>query len=439
MSVPRLPKTTKITDIGEFGLIRRIARLVDLTNNSRPLKSGTPPLFLDTSSRGVIKGIGDDAAILDVLSNKNMGRGDFVLAVSKDMLVEGVHFKRQWMSFFDIGRRAIVANVSDMAAMGGAQPLYIVVGLALPVDISVDNVDKLFMGMDKEARNVGAVFIGGDTVKSNKDIVISITIMGYIEREKILLRSGAREGDLICVTGTFGDATAGIELLKKNISRDFKGWQGQLVHKYRCPSHRLNEAKLLAAKGGVDSYMPTSMTDSSDGLAASLRIITQQEEEEDPASSFRVGKSALHDDYEDNASAATNCLRPRRSRRRCRVIGARIDMEKIPLSKAFLKWSESKISGASHRAPQGKIKFSRDMKYNLINHPDFPWKVVLDGGEEYELVFTASKKTADYLARDKKVDFKVIGEITSSGIIEYFLNGRPVIGAQFRFSGYENF
>lgn len=382
----KLP-SQKITDIGEFGLIERITRLVTKTHR----------LYKTHLHHDIALGIGDDAALLI----PPQGNKQTLLAISKDMLVEGVHFRRGWLSFYEIGRKAIVANISDMAAMGGAAPGYIVVGLALPVDISVDNVDKLFRGMDTTARSVGAEFIGGDTVRSDKKIVISITIIGDIKKEKVTLRSGARPQDYLCVTGTFGDSGAGLEILMGSKNFNFSGWRGQLVNKYRRPSHRLELSRALL-KLSASGIKPTAMIDSSDGLAASLRMIISE--------SSKKSKTPL---------------------------GAVIRLEDIPLSHAFIKWSETKIQSSGRVS---LMDLSGGSKNFLLSHPRFPWKTALEGGEEYELVFTVSPENLEKLK--KLARFKVIGRVISSkdSSVIYTLNDKPVIPLmKTALKGYENF
>ncbi len=234
-----------LKDIGEFGVVERLVRRLSFPK--KPSKN----FALEVA-------IGDDAAIFAV-----PGKTNFV--VTKDMFVENVHFRRGWSDFSDIGWKSMEANISDLAAMGGADPLVSVVGLALPVDISVDNVDKLYDGMDKSCRRHGVIIVGGDTVLSKKDIIISITLIGKIEKKRIVRRDGARIGDLLCVTGTFGDSYAGMDVLKRKLSRKK---YGQLVHKHLRPEARIRDAKIISS-----GALATSLTDSSDGLAASVTLL----------------------------------------------------------------------------------------------------------------------------------------------------------------------
>jgi len=383
---PHTP-TRKITDIGEYALIDHLKKLISKVKKSSPLSR-------KCKNTDLLLGIGDDAALIRWAGREHVDKKkDLLLAISKDILVEGVHFKRDWLSFYEIGRKSIVSNISDMASMGGAAPRYIVVGLALPVDISVDNVDNLFKGMDTEARKVGAVFIGGDTVKSNKDIVISITIIGEIEKQKVVLRSGATVGDYICVTGPFGDSAAGLEILKQSrVNFNFKDYCRRLVHKYRSPSHRLALAQQLL-KLSNQGIRPNSMIDSSDGLAASVRILLNES-----------------------------------SKKRNTSLGALINLEDVPLSSPFLKWASHKIKTSPSQ------NFSKDF---LFSHPQFPWTTVLSGGEEYELVFTVSPQNLDKLKKLAK--FHIIGRVSDSNFIEWNFKGRRLPHFPSGLKGYENF
>jgi len=260
----------RLDNVGEYGLLKRLEKKLV----SRSLPKGR-----------VIVGIGDDAFAAILSKNK-------VLVVTKDMLVEDIHFRRRWIKPEDLGYKSMVVNLSDLAAMGGAKPLYALVGLGLPGDISVDFVDKLYIGLNKACSKYGCMIAGGDTVSTKKDIVISITLIGEMDKDKLVTRSGARPGDLVCVSGNFGDSAAGLHLLEKGrIKADSCG--KKLIQKHLLPVPRLELAKKLSETGHV-----TSMIDSSDGLAASLKFITEK-----------------------------SC------------VGAEIDIEKIPVSKELLELS----------------------------------------------------------------------------------------------------
>ncbi len=212
----------KLSQLGEFGLIERIAK--------------REPALPST-----IVGIGDDCAVIGLpASNKYQ-------LITTDALIENVHFRRQGLSFFHLGRKALAANISDIAAMGG-WPTHALITLGLPGTISVQAVDALYRGIDALAREHKIDLIGGDTVASPRELVISITLLGEVEKKNLLLRSTAKPGDLICVTGKFGGPAS-------------KGYSSR----YSLPVTRLKEARYIAG-----SHVATAMIDSSDGLVRSV-------------------------------------------------------------------------------------------------------------------------------------------------------------------------
>jgi thiamine-monophosphate kinase len=215
----------KISELGEFGLIERLAKH----------KMKQP---------GTILGIGDDAAVLGRPKTKDH-RPQTYLLITTDALVEDVHFKRG--NYFNLGYKALAVNISDIAAMGG-WPTHALVTLGLPNSITVESVDALYRGINSLARRHKIDIIGGDTVASPKAMMISITLLGEVEKDCLLRRSTARVGDLICVTGRFGGPAArSYELRTQNTE------------------HRTREARIIAK-----SKLATAMIDSSDGLVRSV-------------------------------------------------------------------------------------------------------------------------------------------------------------------------
>lgn len=210
----------KLSQLGEFGLIDRIAR----REHKRPT---------------TLIGIGDDAAVL-----KFPGK---YLLVTTDTFIENIHFKLKTTSFFHLGQKVLVANISDIAAMGG-WPTHALVTVGVPKTMSVKKVDELYRGIDRLARKFKIDIIGGDTVQSPKEVVVSIVLLGEVEKENLLLRSTAKVGDAILVTGVFGGPAA-----VKYDSRKLKA------------EHRTREARTIAT-----SKLATSMIDSSDGLVRSV-------------------------------------------------------------------------------------------------------------------------------------------------------------------------
>lgn len=235
----------KISDLGEFGLIKRLA-------------GGT--IF---NPGGVIKGIGDDAAVIDA------GQGR-VLLVSCDMLVDGVHFICGKIPLFDLGRKAVAVNMSDIAAMGGV-PRHILVSLALPSRFSVEEAEELFNGMKSLLSRWSVNIIGGDTVKSDV-FTIDVMILGEAEKGQVIMRSGARPGDVVMVTGSLGDSAAGLEILLNDYLSGIisKKDRESLLAAHLTPEPRLAQSALLVKLGFV-----TAMMDISDGLAGDIKHICE--------------------------------------------------------------------------------------------------------------------------------------------------------------------
>ena len=214
----------KLSQIGEFGLIERIASH-------------------ESKRTDTLVGIGDDAA---VISQKSKVKSQNYTLVTTDALIENVHFKRAGLSFFKLGQKALAANISDIAAMGG-WPTHALVTVGLPATISVEKIEEFYRGLNHLAKKHQIDIIGGDTVASPKELFISITLLGEVEKENLLLRSTAKSGDLICVTGRFG------------------GPASQKYLQLSTYNLRLAEARTLAK-----AKIATSLIDSSDGLIRSV-------------------------------------------------------------------------------------------------------------------------------------------------------------------------
>ena len=221
---------------GEFGLIERIKNKVKLY------------------SKDVIAGICDDAAVLKYDKNH-------YFLFTTDMLVENDHFSLKYSSPEQIGMKAIEQNVSDIAAMGGL-PKYALVSLALPHDIDVEFVDKLYNGINKKSRKYRISIVGGNITHS-KEIVVNVALIGFVEKKCLALRKGAKIRDLIFCSGDVGKSTAGLELLRHNI-------KGPSIKKHLEPQSRLDLARKLV-KVGINS-----MIDVSDGVASEVRHICKQ-------------------------------------------------------------------------------------------------------------------------------------------------------------------
>jgi len=225
-----------IKDIGEFDLIRKMS--AGLVSTGRP----------------IIAGIGDDSAVLP-------SSADRLQLVTTDMLVENVHFRLDFAEPFQIGWRSIAVNISDIAAMGG-EPTYAFISIALPRDTTVEFVDELYSGMQKIATEYSVDIVGGDTV-SAPQIVINVALLGEVESKNLVLRSGAKAGDALVVTGDLGGSEAGLTILMDGLP--LKG-----IEKHLMPVPRVQEGRLLARSGYV-----TSMIDISDGLASEVHHICE--------------------------------------------------------------------------------------------------------------------------------------------------------------------
>jgi thiamine-monophosphate kinase len=223
----------KVKDIGEFGLIDLISK--------------------KTKDKDVLVGIGDDAALI-----KTKG----LQLLTTDCLVEGDHFRRDWFTPEQIGMKAIEINVSDVAAMGGI-PKYVLVSLGLPIDIDVNFVKEMYKGMWKSCDKYNIEIIGGNMTHS-KQIIISITLTGEVDKKHLSLRSDAKPGDFILVSGHLGNGRAGLRLLQENLKGHDKVRKGYLEPKARL-KHGLKIAPFV-----------NSMIDVSDGLAPEVKHICDE-------------------------------------------------------------------------------------------------------------------------------------------------------------------
>lgn len=229
----------KVSDIGEFGLIERLAQLVAVARED------------------IVVGIGDDVAVL------RMDGTDLLLA-TVDSQVEGIHFLREAISPYQLGRKALAINVSDIAAMGG-EPTFALVSLALPPDLTVDWVEALYRGLRAEGEASGTVVVGGNVARSPDGIMIDLALLGRVSPEELLLRSGARPGDLVLVTGTLGDSAAGLHLILHPETQVPDDVRSYLLDRHLTPTPRLKEARVIAR-----SRCATAMIDVSDGLSSDV-------------------------------------------------------------------------------------------------------------------------------------------------------------------------
>ncbi len=194
-------------------------------------------------------GIGDDCALIQGL------------LISKDMFVEGVHFTKDVLTPYEIGRKALLVNISDIAAMGGV-PLAFLFAISFPGDEGI--FESILEGVERVSDEFGLSMLGGDMSGSGGGIAISITILGRSSNP--IRRDGVKEGDLVFVTGTLGDSSMGLELIRKGKGREFP----YLVWRHKNPTPRVREGALLSSLGFV-----SSMIDVSDGLSVDLTRIVE--------------------------------------------------------------------------------------------------------------------------------------------------------------------
>lgn len=235
----------KIEQLGEFGLIDRIQRA------------------LPVPGADVIVGIGDDVAVLRAIGTR-------VWLATCDVQVEGAHFLREAIAPRDLGRKALAINLSDIAATGGT-PRFALVSLGLPGDLGVEFMDELYAGLRAEAEIFGVEIIGGNMSRSRLGIFIDVFLLGEAPRENILLRSGARVGDKILVTGTLGDAAAGVALLINRALTTTEAYAAMARTHRDTPTPRVREGQLIGA-----AHVATAMLDVSDGLASDLSHICER-------------------------------------------------------------------------------------------------------------------------------------------------------------------
>ena len=246
-------KRTEISSLGEFGLIERLTK--ELTTNNKE----------------TIKGAGDDAAVLQ------FGNDEEVL-VSTDLLMEGVHFDLTYFPLKHLGYKAVVANISDIYAMNGT-PKQITVSIALSRKFCIEDVEELYSGIRLACEQYGVDIVGGDTSSSLTGLAISITAIGTAPKGTVVKRNGAKETDLICVTGNLGAAYMGLQLLErekiatagKDIQPDFQGKE-YILERQLKPEARREVIEKLREEG----VKPTSMIDISDGLSSELMHICRQ-------------------------------------------------------------------------------------------------------------------------------------------------------------------
>ncbi len=237
----------RVSDIGEFGLIAHIASNIV------------------TMRDGVVVGIGDDVAVL------RAGGENYLLATC-DIQIEGIHFLRDKITPYQLGRKAVAINLSDIASMGGA-PTYLLISLAMSPDTPVEFIDELYEGMRAESGAAGVDIVGGNMAHSPERLMVDIFLLGEVEPEYLLLRSGARVGDKVLVTGNVGDSAAGLALLLDPTAQLSAAQAKPLLDAHLTPIPRLKEGRAIARTG-----IATAMIDISDGTISDIGHICERSE-----------------------------------------------------------------------------------------------------------------------------------------------------------------
>lgn len=244
---------TEITQYGEFGLIKHLTRNIELINASSVL------------------GVGDDAAIIDHFGKQTV--------VTTDLLVEGVHFDLMYTPLKHLGYKSIVVNLSDVYAMN-ATPTQVTLSLGISNRFSVEALEEFYEGVYAACDQYGVDLVGGDTTSSNKGFIISVTAMGEGTPERIVRRSGAQKGDLLCCTGDLGAAYIGLLFLERekkiylenpNIQPDLEG-EDYVIRRLLKPEARKDIIRFFEEQ----DIIPTSMIDVSDGLSSEILHICEQ-------------------------------------------------------------------------------------------------------------------------------------------------------------------
>ncbi|MCZ8091395.1 thiamine-phosphate kinase [Flavobacterium sp.] len=249
----KTPQRTQLSQLGEFGLIDHLTKNFDVKNAS------------------TLKSIGDDAAVLDFGTKKAV--------VSTDLLIEGVHFDLAYMPLRHLGYKAVVVNLSDICAMN-AKPTQITVSVAVSNRFPLEALEELFDGITLAAKVYNIDVIGGDTTSSQKGLIISVTAIGEANEDEIVYRNGAKEGDLLVVTGDLGSAYMGLQVLERekqvfqvnpNNQPDLDAYT-YLIERQLKPEARTDVRELLEQL----NVKPTSMIDVSDGLSSEILHICKQ-------------------------------------------------------------------------------------------------------------------------------------------------------------------
>ncbi len=239
-------KKLTINDLGEFGFIARFSRCF-----TRNLPGG-------------VLGIGDDCAVLP-------WKGDLKLLVTTDLLVDGVHFLSEKILPQDLGYKALAVNLSDIAAMGG-RPRWAFLSIAIPPGTPISWLDGFFRGWRQLEKKTGVRLLGGDTTRSKAGFVVNVAVLGEVREKEVKLRSTARPGDVVAVTGNLGDSEGGLRLILGGTENRRRGAEERfLIRRHYRPRPHLEEGQFLASQPGVRAMM-----DVSDGIDSDLHRIIER-------------------------------------------------------------------------------------------------------------------------------------------------------------------
>jgi len=244
---------TDINELGEFGLIKHLTANFKIKNDYS------------------VKGVGDDAAVLDAKGKQTL--------ISTDLLLEGIHFDLAYVPLMHLGYKAVQVNLSDIYAMNG-KASQITVSLGLSSKFPLEAVEEIYKGIELACNKYNIDLIGGDTSSSKQGLVISITSIGYADADKVVYRNGAREHDLLCVSGDLGGAYLGLQILEREkliylenpqIQPDLEG-KDYIIERQLKPEARMDIVALLDEM----NIKPTAMIDVSDGLASEILHLAEQ-------------------------------------------------------------------------------------------------------------------------------------------------------------------
>ncbi len=250
-------KFTPISTVGEFGLIDKFNAIASRFSNPN-----------------VVRVIGDDAAIIKPSPDK-------LTVVTTDILIQSIHFDLSYTSMKHLGKKAATANLSDVAAMS-AMPLAAFVSLGIHSNISLEMIEEFYAPLADEFGKYGCVIAGGDTSASPIGLVICITLLGEVEPERHVLRSGAKSGDVICATGDFGRSQAGLKILQREKNRYVEAGQpADFVPKFEgyddaLQKHLLPDAKVTLSRDLTEKIKLHSMINVSDGLMSDMLHISKE-------------------------------------------------------------------------------------------------------------------------------------------------------------------